>query len=131
MTGDFMVCNEALAKSYHIKYEKVHNEYIAEAQQLTPWPSSLKLPSASFTQLSESLFSHPIYRVLQPYLVPAPISSLDEFTTHPRCVDLLSSHPMQCILGKSDLSIPTLTIPWKRTFIRYGLQSKNLKLALT
>ena len=125
-----MVCNDALlAKSYHIRYEKVHNEYVAEAQQLTPRPSSPKSPSASFTQLGESSFSHPTYGVLQPCLVPAAISSLDEFTTHPHCTDLLASHPVQRILDQSDLSIPTLIIPWKRTFathLRLAHFSENL-----
>ena len=31
-------------------------------------------------------------------------------------MDLLASHPVQRILENSDLSIPTLIVPWKRTF---------------
>jgi len=125
-----MVCNDALhAKSYHIRYEKVYHEYVAKAQQLTPRPPSPKPPSASFTQLAESSFSHPTYGVLQPCFVPGTISSLHEPMTHPHCVDLLASHPVQRILGQSDLSIPTLIIPWKRTFathLRLAHFSENL-----
>ena len=100
-----------------------------KAQQLTPRPSSPKAPSAPFTQLALSSFSHPAYGTLQPCLVPGTISFPGVVTTYPHCVGLLASHPVQRILDHSDLSIPTLIIPWKRTFathLRLAHFSENL-----
>ena len=68
--------------------------------------------------------------MLQPCLVPGTVPSLeDEPTTYHHCVDLLASHPVRRILENSDLSIPTLIIPWKRTFathLRLAHFSENL-----
>ena len=114
---------------HHVRYEKKYNEYVEEAQQLTPRPPLPKAPSGSFTQLAESSFIHPTYGILQPCLVPGTVSSLDEPTTCPHCVDLLASHSVRRILENSDLSIPTLIIPWKRTFathLRLAHFSENL-----
>ena len=104
-----------------VRYEKVYNEFVKKAQQFTPRPSLPKAPSGSFTQLAERSFSHPTYGILQPCLVPGTVPSLplDEPTTHPHCVDLLASHSVRRILENSDLSIPTLIIPWKRTFVTH------------
>ena len=97
----------------------MYNDNVKKAQQLTPRPPLPKAPSGSFTQLAESSFSHPTYGKLQPCLVPETVSSLYEHTTYPHCVDLLASHPVRRILENSDLSIPTLIIPWKRTFVTH------------
>ena len=98
---------------HHARYEKVYNEDVKEAQQVTPRPSLPKAPSRSFAQLAESTFSHPTYGILQPCLVPG---TVDEPKPCPHCIDLLASHSVQRILQNSDLSIPTLIIQWKRTF---------------
>ena len=45
------------------------------------------------------------------------------------CVDFLASHSVRRILQNSDLSIPTLIIPWQRTFathLRLAHFSENL-----
>ena len=113
---------------HNVRYEKEYSEYIKKAQRLTPRPPLPKAPSGSFTQFAGSSFSHPTYGTLQPCLVPWTVSSLDD-TPYPHCVDLLASHPVRRILENSDLSIPTLIIPWERTFathLRLAHFSENL-----
>ena len=112
----------------HVRYEKENREYREKAQKnLTPRPQSPKAPSGTFTQLGESSFSHPTYGMLLPCLVPETVSP----TTYPQCecVDLLASQAVRRILENSDLSIPTLIVPWDRTFathLRLTHFSENL-----
>ena len=65
--------------------------------------------------------------MLLPCLVPETVSP----TTYPQCecVDLLASQAVRRILENSDLSIPTLIVPWDRTFathLRLTHFSENL-----
>ncbi|KIM36480.1 hypothetical protein M413DRAFT_449178 [Hebeloma cylindrosporum] len=119
----FRIADEILGLElldWNDRYEKQYNEYVTKAQRLTPRPSPPKAPSGSFTQLASSSYRHPTYGLLQPCLVPA---------TNTHCADVLASHPVQRILAHSDLSIPTLIVPWKRTFathLRLAHFSENL-----
>lgn len=78
-------------------------------QQWTPRPESPQPPSAPFISLAHRSFTHPTYGTLKPCFVSKNISAL-----LPTCASLLQTSPVQRILGLSDLSVPTLIVPWKR-----------------
>ena len=86
-----------------------------------------KAPSGSFAQLAKSSFSHPTYGILRPCVVPGTVD--EKPRTYSHCVDFLASHSLRRILKNSNLSIPTLIIPWQRTFaahLRLAHFSENL-----
>ena len=110
-----------LTKMHSVRYVKKYNEEVKKAQQLTPRPSLPRAPSGSFAQLAKSSFSHPTYGILQPRSVPGTVKWKIHNLPSPR--GLLASHSVQRILQNSDLFIPILIIPWKRSF------STHLRLA--
>ncbi|CAA7271158.1 unnamed protein product [Cyclocybe aegerita] len=105
-----------LLKVTNCRYEKMSNENVEKAQNLTPRPSPPTLPSRPFTSLAESSFSHPAYGTLRPCLVPETVPSAPFYSPQAHCGAFLSSYAVERILSASNLSIPTYIIPWKRTF---------------
>lgn len=95
-----------------------------DLQKLTPRPEFPTLPASPLTSLAEKTYHHPTYGTLQPCLVPTSLSSLeydhvlqDTHTTqnaHKHCDALLASLPVRRILDETNLTIPTLIIPWPR-----------------
>ncbi|KAJ7510678.1 beta-lactamase/transpeptidase-like protein, partial [Mycena galericulata] len=83
----------------------IHNN-----QAVTPRPAPPVLPTSDFNAM-EGIFSHPAYGVLAPCYVQIPISAA--------CMGVLSHPIIQTILAASAPDIPTLIIPFKRTFSTY------------
>lgn len=88
---------------------------IRDNAAVTPRPSPPVLPATSF-ELMEGRFHHPTYGLLSPCYVRVSEPS-------PTCADALAHHVVQSILNASSPDVPTLIVPFKRTF------STHLRLA--
>ncbi|KAF8995769.1 beta-lactamase/transpeptidase-like protein [Cyathus striatus] len=92
------------------RYVKIEEENMKQMISVTPRPSFPMPPSLSFERLAENDLYHPAYGTLSPCLVNSNNEEND------RCSTLLSSPATKKILSASNLSIPTLIIPWNRTY---------------
>ncbi|KAF5346704.1 hypothetical protein D9756_010344 [Leucocoprinus leucothites] len=104
------------------RYEEVWANYTRDAQLLTPRPSPPKSPSSPIKLLAQRTFDHPTYGTLQPCLVPSSLSlsSTDhQLDQRAECSTLLDSLPVHRILRETNLTIPTLIVPWKRSFVTH------------
>lgn len=104
-----------------VRYEETWTSFVDDLQKLTPRPEFPTLPAAPLTSLAEKTYYHPTYGNLQPCLVPSSLKHDHVLrdthatqTTHKHCDTLLASLPVQRILDGTDLTIPTLIIPWPR-----------------
>ncbi|KXN86044.1 hypothetical protein AN958_10520 [Leucoagaricus sp. SymC.cos] len=101
------------------RYEELWTNYTRDSQRLTPRPSPPKLPSSPIELLAQRTFEHPTYGSFQPCLVPTSFSWNYNTSDHEQsaeCAILLESLAVRRILEGTNLTIPTLIAPWKRTF---------------
>ncbi|KAF9441628.1 beta-lactamase/transpeptidase-like protein [Macrolepiota fuliginosa MF-IS2] len=111
------------------RYEEIWGSHLSASQTHTPRPDSPTPPSAPLEVLASGTYNHPAYGVLQPCLVPPQHYSLTShsdhlhsskethaYHVHAHCEALLTSPTAQYIFSQTNLSIPTLLIPFKRTF---------------
>ncbi len=100
------------------------------SQKLTPRPEPPTLPASPLALLAERTFHHPTYGTLQPCLIPSSLTSTPEYNhvlkgshakahTHKHCDTLLSGLSVQRILERTNLTIPTLVVPWSRFFVSH------------
>ncbi|KAJ3573150.1 hypothetical protein NP233_g2618 [Leucocoprinus birnbaumii] len=103
---------------WNTRYEEVWANFTRDAQLLTLRPSQPKPPAFPIHLLAQRTYKHPTYGSLQPCVVP---SSLSNQTIEQRdeCTSLLDSLSVRRILHETDLTIPTLIIPWKRSFVSH------------
>jgi hypothetical protein len=78
---------QCASRNWIHRYEKEWNEYIEEAQKVTPHPSSPIQPCTPFPALASEMFNHPTYGTLQPCLVSSSLPSLEYKTmAHPHAL---------------------------------------------
>lgn len=100
------------------RYEQAQTNYIRAFQLLTPRPTLPKPPSSSVEFLAQRTYDHSTYGSLQPCVVPSSLPSR-ALQQRAECSTLLNSLPVRRILQATDLTIPTLIIPWKRVFVTH------------
>jgi hypothetical protein len=86
---------------------------IRDNQAVTLPPSPPVPPTSAFAAM-EGRFSHPTYGSLSPCYVRSRASGIT-----PACTDVIAHAVVQTILDASSADIPTLIVPFKRTFSTY------------
>jgi CubicO group peptidase (beta-lactamase class C family) len=113
------------------RYEERYRNYLREVQKTIPRPGNSTLPDASLATLATSTFAHPAYGQLRPCLIPESISSISKLphtalhNTHAHCNAYLSSPPIRRLLADTDLTRPTLVIPFDRVATTHLLISQG------
>jgi len=101
-----------------LRFEKLHNDLVEKAREVTPRPTSPEMPTELFSAMAQRKYTHLTYGTLAPCFVPNTKKESNNLSqsAHEHCDALLQSKAVQRILSASDLTIPTYIIPFKRTF---------------
>ncbi|KAF8999419.1 beta-lactamase/transpeptidase-like protein [Cyathus striatus] len=84
---------------------------------VTPRPEPVTLPKKPIERLGEKTFHHPSYGTLRLCVVPSSLDLLLSFRHHhDDCAAALKTPTANMILSRSNLSIPTIIVPWNRFF---------------